>query len=119
MKRANYTKENLTKAVDDYKNGFTSTEISIKYGVPSSTIRNHKSKPELKIGGGRPTVITKDQEKYLVELFKNLETIGVRLTKLVVLQLATDFIKFVTGNVFNKISFQWLCLINLSNISNR
>ncbi len=86
MNRFNYSKEDLTKALDDYRNGSTSAETTAKYGVPRSTVRNHKSKPGLRIGGGRLSLLSNQQEQYLVELFKNLEFVGVRLTKPVVLK---------------------------------
>ncbi len=105
MKRVTHSKETLTKAVSEYQNGSTSAAITAKYGVPGSTVRNHKSNPKLRIGGGRPTLLTNEQEQYLVELLKNLEVIGVRLTKSLVLQLASEYIQFVTGIVFNRTFF--------------
>ena len=85
------------KAVYEYNNGSTSAEVTAKYNIPGSTIRHHKLNPALKIGGGRPTILTKDQEQYLVELLKNLEVNGVRLTKVVVIKLASEYVELVTG----------------------
>ncbi|CAF1464872.1 unnamed protein product [Rotaria magnacalcarata] len=76
MKKSNYSKENLIKALEEYKNGATSSEVCLKYGVPASTVRNHNSNSQMTFGSGRPTVLKIDQEQYLVELLKNLEIIG-------------------------------------------
>jgi transposase len=96
-KRSNYSKDNLTNAVNDYRNGSTSTEVTAKYGVPGSTVRNHNSNSKLKIGGGRPTLLTNHQEHYFVELLKNLESVGIRLTKPVVMKLSSEYVQYVTG----------------------
>ncbi|CAF3747419.1 unnamed protein product, partial [Rotaria sp. Silwood1] len=95
-------KENFIKAVNDFKNGFTSAALAAKYGIPSSTVREHNSSPELRIGGEHPTLLSNEQEQYLVQLFKNLEFIGVRLTKKVVWDLASDYVGLVTGSISNK-----------------
>ena len=100
MKRGNYSKEDFLKAVHDLKSGSTSSEVTEKYNIPSSTVRHHKLNPSLKIGGGRPTILTKDQEQYLVELLKNLEINGFRLTKSVVTKLASEYVELVTGKMF-------------------
>ncbi|CAF3088028.1 unnamed protein product [Rotaria sp. Silwood2] len=97
MKRSNYSKENLLKAVEEYKNGATSTDVSSKYGVPGSTVRNHNYNSQMRFGGGRPTILTSQQEQYLVELLKNLEFIGLRLMKVVVMKLGSEYVKLVTG----------------------
>jgi len=49
MKRSSYSKEDLTRDVDEYNNSAISIVITGKYGIPGSTIRNHKSKPKLRI----------------------------------------------------------------------
>ncbi|CAF4710114.1 unnamed protein product [Rotaria sp. Silwood1] len=91
-----------TFSVNDFKNGFTSAALAAKYGIPSSTVREHNSSPELRIGGEHPTLLSNEQEQYLVQLFKNLEFIGVRLTKKVVWDLASDYVGLVTGSISNK-----------------
>ncbi|CAF3400848.1 unnamed protein product [Rotaria socialis] len=107
MKRGNYSKEDFLKAVDEYKKGVASAQVTAKYNIPSSTIRNHKSNPTRKIGGGRPTILNKDQEQYLVELLKNLEINGVRLTKSVVRKLASEYAEHVTGKSL-ELGRKWL-----------
>lgn len=97
MKRGNYSNEDFIKAVHDVKNGSTSSEITAKYHIPSSTVRFHKSNSSVRIGGGRPTILTNYQENYLVELLKNLEVNGAHLTKVVVIKLASEYAELVTG----------------------
>ncbi len=104
MKRSSYSKEDLTRDVDEYNNSAISIVITAKYGIPGSTIRNHKSNPKLGIGSQRPTLLSKEQ-KYVAELLKNLELIGVRLTKPVVIQLSSDYVRRVTGKVINRTFF--------------
>ncbi|CAF4608240.1 unnamed protein product [Rotaria sp. Silwood2] len=81
-KRNPYSKEALTKAIDEYKNGSTSSELTTKYGIP--------------VGGGRPALLTDQQEQYLVELLINLELVGVRLTKPVVIKLSSEYAQAVS-----------------------
>ena len=82
MKKSNCFKENLVNATEEYKNGVPSSGVSLKYGVPGTAIRNYGSNSRMDLGSDRPTALTIDQEKYLVEVLTNLETIGVRLMKL-------------------------------------
>ncbi|CAF3907965.1 unnamed protein product [Rotaria magnacalcarata] len=67
MKKSNYSKENLIKALEEYKNGATSSEVCLKYGVPASTVRNHNSNSQMTFGSGRPTVLKIDQEQKKIE----------------------------------------------------
>jgi transposase len=96
-KRSNYPKDDLTNAVNDYRNGSTSTEVTDKYGVSGSTVCNHSSNSILKIDGGRPTLLTNHQERYFMELLKNLQSVGVRLMKPVVMKLSSEYVQYVTG----------------------
>ncbi len=50
-------------------------------------------------------MLTNHQEQYLIELLKNLEVNGVLLTKPVVMQLASEYIQLVSGQVLNQSSF--------------
>ncbi|CAF4632424.1 unnamed protein product, partial [Rotaria socialis] len=95
------------KALEEYKNGATSSEVSLKYGVPASTVRNHNSNSQMTFGSGRPTVLKIDQEQYLVELLKNLEIIGLRLMKTVVMKLASEYVKLITGKSID-LGRKWL-----------
>ena len=96
MKRGKYFKEDFTNAVYEYKNGYTTAEVNAKYNIPGSTIRHHKLNPELKISGGRPSILTKDQEQYLVELLKKSRNKRPLFNKLVVVKLAAEYVELVT-----------------------
>lgn len=98
MMKTSYSKEDLIKAVDEYKNGFSSSEVATRYQIPASTIRNHKCDPKKMVGAGRPHLLNSTQEKYLVELLKNLECKGVRLTKRLGLRLSSEYVQLVTGD---------------------
>ncbi|CAF3073579.1 unnamed protein product, partial [Rotaria sp. Silwood2] len=78
---------NLINALEEYKTGATSSEVSLKYGVPGSTVRNHNCNSQMRFGVGHPTVLTNHQEQCLVELLKNLEFIALRLMKVVAMKL--------------------------------
>jgi hypothetical protein len=43
-----------------------------------------------------------NEQKYLAELLKNLELIGVRLTKSIIIQLASDYVQRITSKVVNR-----------------
>ncbi|CAF4170131.1 unnamed protein product, partial [Rotaria sordida] len=97
----------LTRAIEEYNNGVASSVLTTNYGIPGSTIRNHKSNPKLRIGAGRPTLLSNEHEKYFVELLKNLENIGFRLTKPIVLQLSSDYVQRVNGKDI-EVGRKWL-----------
>ncbi|CAF3453776.1 unnamed protein product [Rotaria sp. Silwood1] len=111
MKRGKYSKDFL-KAFHEYKNGATSSKVTAKYNIPESTLRNHKSDPKMKIRGGRSSLLTKHQEQYLVELLKNLEVAGVRLTKLLVMKLVSENVQLVTNDETNR-TYSELTLANM------
>jgi hypothetical protein len=108
VKRSSYSKENLTRATDECNSDAISTAITAKYGIPRSTIRNHKSNPKLVIRIRCSTLLSNEQ-KYLAELLKNLELVGVRLTKPIVMQLASDYIQRITSKVVNRTFFS-ICI---------
>ncbi|CAF1542211.1 unnamed protein product [Rotaria sordida] len=72
---------NAVRAVTD--NRMSSVKASHDYHVPQSIIRTHVRNTSLRIGAGRKFYLSSKQERYLVELIKALESIGVRLTKIV------------------------------------
>ncbi len=47
-------------------------------------------------------MLLSNEQKYLVELLKNLELIGVRLTKPIIIQLASDYVQRITSKVVNR-----------------
>ncbi|CAF4156937.1 unnamed protein product [Adineta steineri] len=96
MKRSHqkYFTEKLQQAIKAYSDGsMSSVEAAEHCGVPQSTVRNHKRQPAMKIGSGRPFLLSKTDEEYLVELLLSLERMNIRLTKNKVLKIAEEFIK--------------------------
>lgn len=98
-RRSLYPKEQFATANDAVRNGkMTSVKASQVYSVPQSTVRSHIIKPELRIGAGRQSYLTKKQEEYLVEIVKSLGKIDVRVTKALLKKIAGEYIKVVTND---------------------
>ncbi|CAF0967846.1 unnamed protein product [Rotaria sordida] len=89
-----YSSENLRQAIQAYSSGSMSSVDAAKfYGVPESTIRNHKRRPAMTIGSGRPYLLKKNDEEYLVQLLLDLEQTGLRLTKKKVMKVSQDYVE--------------------------
>jgi hypothetical protein len=99
-----YDKQQLITAVRAVAdNRMSSVKASRLYHIPESTIRSHVRYPLLHVGAGRKFYLSSKQERYLVELIKALESIGVRLTKIVLKKVVGEFIGFVsTDPRFNR-----------------
>jgi hypothetical protein len=69
-KRGNYSREDLVKAVYEYKNGATSSEVTTKYNVPGSTVRNHKCNPKKKNWRWTSNVVDKPSRTILSRVIK-------------------------------------------------
>jgi len=108
VKKSSYSKEDLTRAIDERNSDAISTAITAKYVIPGRTIRNDKSNPKLVIRIRCSTLLSSEQ-KYLPELLKNLELIGVRLTKPIVIQVASDYVQRITSKVVNRTFFS-ICI---------
>ena len=68
-KYRDYHDENLTAAVNDYKNGLSLRKCEEKHGVPFSTIQK-SAKGLHKMPYGGQTVFTKEQEESLVKVIQ-------------------------------------------------
>ncbi|CAF3366433.1 unnamed protein product [Rotaria sp. Silwood2] len=89
-----YSSENLQQATHAYSSGSMSSVDAAKfYGVPESTIRNHKRRPAMNIGSGRPYLLKRNHEDYLVQLLLDLERTGFRLTKKKVMKISQDYVE--------------------------
>jgi transposase-like protein len=100
-----YSMESLQQAIEACSDGsITSVEAAKNYGVPQSTIRNHKRQPSMSIGSGRPSLLNKTDEEYLVQLLLDLEQMSVRLTKHKVLKVAQEFVGSLKQNERKSIS---------------
>ncbi|UJR24374.1 hypothetical protein I4U23_005751 [Adineta vaga] len=110
--RGLYLKEKLEEAIRDVKEGrMTSADASREHNVPSSTIRCHVNGISPRIGAGRSSYINSEQEKYLVEMIKYLEGVGVRLTKEVLRKICNEYVNLVSNNfrsIDNELSLHWI-----------
>ncbi|CAF2097554.1 unnamed protein product [Rotaria magnacalcarata] len=89
-----YSMEKLQQAIEAYSTGsISSIEAAKFYSVPESTIRNHKRRPSMSIGSGRPFLLQKNDEDHLVQLLLDLEKTGFRLTKKKVMKIAQDYVQ--------------------------
>ena len=94
----NFSLDKFQDAVLAYRAGvMSSVEASKQYGVPESTIRKHKTMTIDRMGSGRPSHLSREQEKYLVSLLQELESIGVRLTRETLSKIAGEYIRKVKG----------------------
>lgn len=85
-----YTREALADAI---ASDLGSKAAAIKFGIPASTIRQHRREPSLNTRAGRPSYLTSDQENHFVALLKLLPDYGFDVTNDLALQLATDYFK--------------------------
>ncbi|CAF4021304.1 unnamed protein product [Rotaria sp. Silwood1] len=89
-----YSSESLQQAIQAYSSGSMSSLDAAKfYGVPESTIRNHKRRPAMNIGSGRPYLLKRNDEDYLVQLLLDLERTGFRLTKRKVRKISEEYVE--------------------------
>lgn len=58
----------------------SSVEATKKFEVPENATRKHKNQANDRVGSGHPFLPSNEQEKYLLVLLKELESIGVQLT---------------------------------------
>ena len=62
-----WTKESLTAAVEKVKSGELSQNKAAKlYGIPITTLHDHMHGLASKVGAGRPTTLTYEEEKEIV-----------------------------------------------------
>ena len=94
-----YSMESLQQAIKACSDGsMSSVEAAKLYGVPQSTIRNHKRRPSMSTGSGRPFLLNQTDEESLVQLLLDLEQMSVRLTKDKVLKIAQEFVENLKQN---------------------
>ncbi|CAF3932505.1 unnamed protein product [Rotaria magnacalcarata] len=95
-RRVTYSLDDFCNAVTAYRNKtMTSIAASKKCGVPESTIRKHKDNKTNRVGSGRPSALSVDQEQYLVALLRELQSIGVRLTREILAKITGDFMRMI------------------------
>lgn len=80
-KRAQWTDEDLQAAMNAVKTGqLTQRAASERFKLPRTTLRNHLKTEKTTKNLGRKTVLTKEQEKVLVQRIVNYASIGIVLT---------------------------------------
>ena len=98
-RRGLYSKEQLIEAVRAIQGKkMTSVKAAQVYQVPESTIRCHTSNSSLRFGAGRSFYLSNKQENYLIELIKSFETIGIRITRVILREMVGQYIKLVTND---------------------
>ena len=86
---------NAVRAATD--NQMSPVKASRVYHIPESTIRSHIQNTSLRLGAGRKFYLSSKQERYLVELIKALESIGVHLTKIVLRKVVGEYIGCISS----------------------
>lgn len=66
---------------------------ALKYGIPSSTLYDHLKGKSQKRYGGRPTVLSVQEEKEIVTICEVLQQFGFPLTKDIVGIIVRDYLK--------------------------
>ncbi|CAF4593836.1 unnamed protein product, partial [Rotaria sp. Silwood2] len=91
-----YSSKSLQQAIEAYSNrAISSVEAAKIYGVPESTIRNHRRRPGMGIRSGRPYLLKQNDEDHLVQLLLDIEKTGFRLTKKTVMKIAQDYVEIL------------------------
>ena len=104
-RRLTHSQDAFRAAVSVYRDRtLSSVDASRKFGGPESTIWKHKNKTKNRIGSGHSFLLTKEQEEYLVALLRELESIGIRLTKEILSKVCGDFIGTVSKKIRETIS---------------
>ena len=86
--------KSLQRAIQAYSSELMlSVDAAKFYGVPQSTVRNHKSRSPMSIGSDRPYLFKKNDEEYLVQPLLDLERTGFRLAKNKVMKISQDYVE--------------------------
>lgn len=93
-KRNKWTGKQLELALEAVKKGeMKPHRAALKFGVPSSTLYDHLKGRSQKRYGGRPTVLSTQEEKEIVVSCEVLQQFGFPLTKDMVGIIVRDFLK--------------------------
>ncbi|CAF0964997.1 unnamed protein product, partial [Didymodactylos carnosus] len=96
VRKKTYTINELKQAVEAVREGrMNSKEAGLKFNVPDSTIRHHTNNHYSKIGAGRKTYLSREQEEYLISLIKSLEDFGHKCTNELVMKLCGDYMQLL------------------------
>ncbi|KAJ8718882.1 hypothetical protein PYW07_016438 [Mythimna separata] len=96
-----WSEKDLRAAVAAINEGRMNTKAAARrYRIPRTSLRHHVTTGTFVIGSGKKPVLTKTQEKQLVEKIKNLSSIGFPLTPKFIRKYAFDFC--IENNIKNK-----------------
>ncbi len=90
--KANYTREDLEKAILSVKSGnLSSYKAEKSFGVPRSTILNHVSGKTKGFAVGRPRAFNSEQERLIVDFVITLSEYGYPPDRFKMKKIATNF----------------------------
>ena len=99
------TKETIQAAVhalEKSRGKLSIGEAARRYKVPYTTLHDHFSSRDTRIGAGRPTLLTADEETEIVYYCQVLQEIGFGMTREVVSEIVMDYITMRRPNPFNQ-----------------
>ncbi|KAF2879545.1 hypothetical protein ILUMI_26629 [Ignelater luminosus] len=92
--RVKYNKESMKKAIDAVNiHGYSLRAAASKFHVPLSTLGKHYKNKELKIGAGRKTELSKEEECTLTLFLLDSEVMQCGYTKKEFLNIVQEYIK--------------------------
>ena len=103
-------REKLQAALQEIrkKKGVSVRSLARKYGIPPSTLHRH-ARMESRIGAGRPTILTPEEEKEVVYSCQVLQEMGFGMTREMVGAIVVDYLTTIgRDNPFNgQPGFKW------------
>ena len=64
-----------------------------RYGLPKSTVHRHVSNEDIKVGAGRPTVLSEGEERTIVRSCQLLAQSGFGIDRIIVGRVVRDYLK--------------------------
>ena len=78
--RGNWTNEDLTKAIDYYDLGYKLSDCAKAFNIPKSSLRNHLSGKTTTRETGPKTLLSKQEEGFVIEYIYEMLDVGQPLT---------------------------------------
>ena len=89
-----YTSDDINVAVAEVKSAKGSVRsVAAKYKIPYTTLSDHVKGKYDRIGSGRPTALTYDEEKEIVYCCQVLQEMGFGMTKEMVCAIVMDYLQ--------------------------
>ena len=98
-------REKLQAALQELrkKKGVSVRSLARKYGIPPSTLHRH-ARMESRIGVGRPTILTPEEEEEVVYSCQVLQEMGFGMTREMVGAIVVDYVPY---NHWQRQPIQW------------